>query len=488
MTATYAVPQRYTFHYRLATFVIVVLMSLFCAALTLMFGEFGIVLISLVVLAGLSMWRPRYGLYAVLMVSIGLENMYDNPIMRYGSYVHASLGTYTPFDFLIVTPIELLVIIVTIIVVIQSIVHRTPLVILSPISVVVLLFLGLLTLSIIWGVLRNGDYNIALWETRAMYLGGLVTLLVPRVLNDRRQVAHIVNMLSVIILLLSVETVWRKFALINTGKLGIPKDLAFAHETPIFMNILIVLLVARLVWPATGRQRAVALLVPFIMYAQMLTERRAGWVTLDLGLVLIAIFTFRLRRKVFYYLVLPLGLIYIGYLAAFWNAQGAIAQPARAIRSINNPEGRDLESNMYRLIERANIRQNIRANPITGLGFGQQYIFYYSMPDLSWWVFWHYIPHNGVLFIWMKMGPIGFITFLSMICIGVVRGIHLMKSLENNHTTPLLVVFVSSIVMVFVFSYVDIGLNNVRVMILMGFALGVIAMWDDARVLPGEDL
>jgi hypothetical protein len=68
----------------------------------------------------------------------------------------------------------------------------------------------------------------------------------------------------------------------------------------------------------------------------------AGWISLDMGLILLAIFVFRLRRKVFYFLVLPLLLGYLGYVAAFWNAKGPLAEPARAVRSINDPEGRDV--------------------------------------------------------------------------------------------------------------------------------------------------
>jgi O-antigen ligase len=195
----------------------------------------------------------------------------------------------------------------------------------------------------------------------------------------------------------------------------------------------------------------------------------------------VIIFIFRFRRRIFYFLVLPIAIIYVGYLAAFWNADGPIAEPARAVRSINDPEGRDLQSNLYRLTERFNIRANIRAHPITGLGFGRQYIFYYPMPDLSWWPFWHYIPHNGVLFLWMKMGPVGFITFLTLCGVGILRGVQLLKHANDEPSAPILVAIVSLLLMLFVYSYVDIGVNNTRVMILLGFALGVIGTWGRAH-------
>jgi hypothetical protein len=175
--------------------------------------------------------------------------------------------------------------------------------------------------------------------------------------------------------------------------------------------------------------------------------------------------------------VLPLGLIYLSYLAVFWHASGPIAQPARAVRSINNPEGRDISSNLYRMLERANIRLNVKDHPITGLGFGQPYVFYYGMPDLSWWMFYHYTPHNGVMFLWMNMGPLGFITFLSLIGAGMVRGIHVLKRLGNDHSAPFLVALVCYPLLFIVFSYADIGIMSTRLTAVLGLALGVIGMW-----------
>jgi hypothetical protein len=254
-------------------------------------------------------------------------------------------------------------------------------------------------------------------------------------------------------------------------------EFAFNHETPVLLNLVIVLLIARLVWTATWKQRAVSLFVPLLIYAQMVTERRAGWVALDLGLVLIAIFTFRTRRRVFYFCVLPLAVMYLGYLAAFWNAEGPIAQPARAVRSINDPEGRDVASNLYRQFERNNIRLNIKANPITGLGFGMPYVFYYGMPDLSWWPFWHYIPHNAVMFLWMDGGPLLFIAFLVLVGAAMVRGIQVLKRWRDDRTAPYLVAMVGFLLMFLTFCYVDIGIMSARLTVMFGLVLGAIGTW-----------
>jgi len=455
-----------------ALLTVVLLASLGAATMVFLLGDMAVGVLVLAAIFALTAWRARYGLYATLFLAVAFEPLKDDPVMYYGWLIQSNVSTTTPLTFLSFSPIELIVLMTAIAVLAGSLVERRPLRagVLNPL---VLTFMALLAGSFFWGVIKGGNLTIALWEIRSLLLACLIALLIPNVLHTPKQTERALQVVCIATLLVSVEIIWRHFALVVPGRLSVPKDMIYAHETTIFMNFMIILLLARLVWPASGRQRLWALLIPLLLFAQAITERRAGWVSLDIALVLVAIFIFRMKRKVFYYLVLPLCIVYLGYLGAFWNADGAIAQPARAVRSINDPEGRDLSSNLYRLIE----RQNIRANPITGLGFGQPYIFYYSMPDLSWWIFWHYIPHNGVMWVWMKMGTAGFLALLTLVGVGLVRGVQILKQSSVSRSAPYLVAIVSLLIMLFVYSYVDIGLNNTRVAVMLGLALGVIGCW-----------
>lgn len=467
---------------------LILLVSVFAAASILMIGELAAGAFLLCGCIALTIWRARYGMYAVLFLAVLFEPMRDDPVMYYGWLIQSNISSTTPLGFVNFSPIELLVAVTAIVVLAGALVERRPLRI-GVLGPLVFVFLALITASLAWGIIRGGNLTIALWEVRSLYLACLIALLLPNIFHTRRHFEHAIGIVTLAVTLLSIETIWRRFALVDTGVLPVLKDMAFAHESPILMNFVIILLLARLVWPASGWQRFLVLLVPLLLFAQMVTERRAGWVSLDIGLVLVAIFIFRMKRRVFYLLVLPLLFVYMGYLAAFWNAEGTLAQPARAVRSINDPEGRDQSSNLYRMIERANIRENVRAHPITGLGFGQKYTFYYGLPDLSFWVFWHYIPHNGVLWIWMKMGPVGFITFLTLAGVGLVRGVQILKRSSGSSAAPMLVANVSLLMMIVVFCYVDIGLNNTRVAVMFGLALGFISTWGLTKrmTLIGED-
>src|SRR5262249_38276016 len=124
-----------------------------------------------------------------------------------------------------------------------------------------LVFLALMVCSLAYGVGTHGSLTIALWEVRSLFLAGLLALVIPTVLERREHGEHLINLIIGAVVLLSIATIWRRFAIL--GSLSSRElDLVFAHESPVFMNLVIILLLARLIWPASSGQRAMALLIP----------------------------------------------------------------------------------------------------------------------------------------------------------------------------------------------------------------------------------
>ncbi|HZS21202.1 MAG TPA: O-antigen ligase family protein [Pseudonocardiaceae bacterium] len=428
----------------------------------------------------LTCWRPRYGLTCVIVAAVVLEPIPQDPITHIGWQLQSDLASWTPLSFVHLFPLELLLLVTLGAVVVQRLVAHQPWT-RADLRRPMLLLLGLVVVSLAWGMSRGGWSSAALWQTRGFFALGAVALLAPQVYRTRAEIETVVNLIVVGTVLSSVEILWRRYTQVDAWR-GVPIDLAFAHDTPVFMNFVVVLLLARLIWPSSGRQRLGALAIPLILWAEMATQRRAGWVGLDLALLLLAAFMFRMRRKHFFLLVLPLTLLYCGYLGVFWNSEGILAQPARAVRSISNPNARDQSSNYYRYTETADIRLNIRANPVTGIGFGKSFIFYIPLADLSSWVFWHYIAHNSLLWLWMYTGPIGFIAFLSLIGNGIVRGVQILKRSTRSHSAPYLVALTSALLMIASYSYVDVSLTSIRIAAIFGLTLGAIGVWPHLSV------
>ena len=116
----------------------------------------------------------------------------------------------------------------------------------------------------------------------------------------------------------------------------------------------------------------------------------------------IALTLFVVRRRAFFAGAVPLLLATIVFLSLTWNASGIAGQPARAIRSLYEPDLRDASSNLYRLIETYDISATIHDDPLFGVGFGREFHMVVPLPDLSWWPFWRFETHNNVLWIWLK--------------------------------------------------------------------------------------
>jgi hypothetical protein len=186
------------------------------------------------------------------------------------------------------------------------------------------------------------------------------------------------------------------------------------------------------------------------------------------------------RRFVFLApIVLGIGALYA---AIFWNNPNSFGQPVRSFRTVFMSESvseRDRSSDDYRRIEKQNLWFGIKQNPIRGNGFGKPFAKPIKMIDLSnGWPFWDFIPHNNVLWLWHKGGVLTFMTFWFFLGTSISQGVATVRALRN----PLLTAIVGSVfaylVMTVMFAYVDLGLTSMRVMILLGIALGLLSALD----------
>jgi hypothetical protein len=284
-----------------------------------------------------------------------------------------------------------------------------------------LVFAGMLALGVLNGITKGGgDSTIALWEVRGFLMMFVMYFLGGIFLTAEDHINKLTWVVLISAGILATDNIIRWWFLYHNQAIS---DLGYDHIDSIVLVFAALLCVNLLLFGGTRAQvRYSVILLPVILVALEVMQRRAAFAILAVGMVVLVLVILRLRPRLFWTVVLPCLFVVLLYLGAFWNTPGSLGQPSRAISSMFTPDPRDAASNYYRLVEKLNIQANIATSPILGLGFGQQFSFYYPMPDLSFWPFWHYTPHNAVLWVWLKDGALGFAAFFWLLGRAVYDG------------------------------------------------------------------
>jgi hypothetical protein len=176
----------------------------------------------------------------------------------------------------------------------------------------------------------------------------------------------------------------------------------------------------------------------------------------------------------------------LGYLLMFWNSNSTIGLPAQAIKSVisqSNVSAADYSSNLYRTIENINLHFTIRQVPFTGVGFGKQFYVIIPMADISFFAWWQYLPHNAILWLWLKMGVFGFIATLFLVGYAVMTGARALRWLPNDDLGAIAFIATIYIVMHFTYTYVDIAWD-IQSMVLLGAMMGIVNSIEHVVVKP----
>jgi len=146
---------------------------------------------------------------------------------------------------------------------------------------------------------------------------------------------------------------------------------------------------------------------------------------------------------------------------------------------------RDQSSNKWRQIENHNIAFTIQQVPVTGVGLGQKYLVNQQPPPLYDFIYWQYITHNALLWLWLKAGPVAALALWSVVARALLVGSAIFVRGRDRRIQWIAALPVALVVSQVVFSSVDLGLTYSRSMIVLGTVLGVLT-YLAARALPGE--
>ena len=426
------------------------------------FGAFpdrsGLALAVLVCSATAIVARPSAGIYLVVFFAV-LGDKLTNLAYPYLANFSSRESVLYINDALTFTPIEVLLVVTALSWLARVAGARAWSRVGRPLMWPVLLFGVMIAVGLVYGlVFRGGFITVAVWEVRPLlYLVGMYVL----VSNLFTRTSQYVTLAWVAVLAISIQNLLAIRYYLHVPP-GFREDMETLTEHPASLLYAWMFLLTLSVCLFRGSVWARALLVLAVIpgaYVFVLSERRAAFVALAAGFVVVSMVLFFRRRKAFFVVVPVVLLLTTGYCAAFWNSDDGIAFGARAVKSViasDDLSERDASSDAYREIENYNLTFTIRAEPVMGVGFGKAFYRPRVLPDISFFAFYEYIPHNSVLWIWLNMGYIGFVTLLFLIAATIRAGTRASLRLPSGDELGVTVAALAFIVMFSVFAFVDI--------------------------------
>lgn len=419
--------------------------------------------------------QPHLGLYGMLLFALAGDAvlMPAYPFVKNLSSIESLLYIH---DSLIFSPLELMLVVMLVIWLVRAGLYRRLNFHAGTLFWPLMVFVIFLIYGLAYGIGTGGDVNIALWEARAIFYLPIMMVLVSNLIQNKEQVNQLIWAIMIGLLIEGLVGNFTFFVTLNRSLAGV--EAMTEHSAAIHMNTLFVLVLAAWLFGASVWKRYLLIcMIPPVALTYLATQRRSAFIALGVALALMLITTRRVNRQLFNY-VLPTSIV-IGtlYIGVFWNNNGALGLPAQAVKSIISPEAgsKDESSNLYRELENINISHTINSAPITGIGFGNKFIMFVQMPDLSsifYW--WEYIVHNSIFWIWLKTGLLGFIAMLFLIGFSIMTGIRTVWLIPpDGDLRAIILTATLYLIMHFLFAYVDISWDA-QSMLYVGAMMGLI--------------
>ncbi len=327
------------------------------------------------------------------------------------------------------------------------------------------------------------EHTIVLQEIRSQFYLITIYLFAFNITDPNVDVKRFAWMFAVCAGIKGLAYCYRRYVLI--AGLPLPDQGVGSHEEAFFFCCFVGLLLAA--WLVKMRGSLMVwlwLLYPAVVLGNLATNRRAGTAALVIALPILIMAAIRaMPKRRTMAIVLGVMMVTLGpvYYFAFRNSESTIAQPARAIKSHFEPNARDESSDLYRQAESANMMDTIKESPLTtliGYGYGKPFLKNHPMADISkTYALWDVIPHNQILWVWMRTGTVGFVAFWMIIAFAIIRICRLMILAEkdDNPWSQLLALWAFSIVVMgIMFGLLDLQLSCYRNMIFLGLILGLV--------------
>jgi O-antigen ligase len=430
--------------------------------------------------------RPAAGIYVLVFLTM-VGDAVTMPWWPFTKNMSSRESIFYVNDNVFMSPLELLAAVTLIAWLLRSVADPTWRFVRGRMFWPIVVFTGFVVVGFARGIASGGDKRIAIFEGRALFYVLVMYVLVTNLLTTRRQYVRLVMVAMVGVAIQSIFSLEYYRGLPDAERASL--ESLGEHSATVPMNALFVLLIGAVVFKGSRwlRWSTFVLAIP-VAYAYILSNRRAAMVALFVGIIIIIAVLFQRRRRAFWIIAPTTVLVGLGFVLATWNASGAIGLPAKAVKTVlfpNDLSERDSSSDLYRQLESANLYYTIQSNRLFGVGFGHKFLQVIPMPDISFFEFWEYIPHNNVLWIWIKLGFFGFVAMLFMFGRCVQLGARSVTLIQSADHVAFAVVGLAYVVMFLVFAYVDIAWDA-RSTVFLGVSMALCADFVQVRDIDEE--
>ncbi len=440
----------------------------------------------LIYLAGIAVifYRPRWGIYLTLFFALLGDSILVPwyPFVKNFSSVESIFYLNNSFIF---SPLETYLVLIGVSWLGRAAYRRKFHFAKGDLNLPTAIFLVFVVIGFVRGLTSGGNLNIALWEIRPFFYLFLMIFYGSNLLTRREHFNHILMWAAAGLSIEGIIGFIHIFSIAGghlTSSEGITEHSAAIHMNTVFVLVL-------LAWLFKGsyvKRFAFLPVLPFMLLTYLAAQRRAAFVSIAFALALVAVLLFFENRKLFWLLIPPVVVAGLLYLAVFWNSTSSVAMPAQAIKSVIAPTSatmRDQASNGYRIAENIDTGFTVHQHPILGVGFGNKFYLPIVLPDISFFIWWNYLPHNSIIYVWLKAGLGGFLAMLYFIALSVVTGLRAYQRTQNLETKIVLLTGILYIIMHFLYAYVDISWDA-QSMLYIGAVVAMINVAESVLAVP----
>lgn len=424
-------------------------------------------------------WRPIFGLYLMVACAVVIE---QEPLLA------GPIGTDRLYIFTwpaklqgnIERPIGYFCLVILAVIILARLLRRQRPLIGGRLFYPFVLFVAALLVGVLHGLASGGTFRIIVLELRPWWYFFLAYLLAHNIVSS---VKHVRNILWITVLgtaFKGAQGVYIVYRYLG-GQIGGHNEI-MAHEQSFFFILVILLLVLMLLHQVQPWFMVVIIVsLPCLLIALVANNRRADYVALLIGIGVAWVLTILVKpesRRTLIPALLICMVLGAGYVLAFQKTAGSLGEPARAVISVFNPNAasaRDAASNLYRSIENYDLKYTEAQSPILGYGFGKPFlqpVMLANVLELD--PYYLYIPHNNVLWIWMRLGPLGYGALWYLIGAALIAGCLIARRLQDQQLRFFAIFAVAALVMEVVLAYGDYQFFFYRNMIFIGVLLGVL--------------